>query len=70
MDIGRVSELALRIQHRHTDGTWGSLEPRSHHDVADHDPETDWASGTVYICKTCDEEVHVETLDDPTNPRG
>ena len=71
MDFGRTAELALRIQHRHSDGTWGQLEPRSHHDAADHDPERDWASGaTIYVCKTCDEEVMVETVDDPTDPRS
>ena len=70
MDFGRTAELALRIQHRHSNGTWGDLEPRSHHDVADHDPEKEWAEGTIYVCKVCDEAVHVETLDDPSNPRG
>ena len=39
MDYGRVSELSLRLQHRHSDGTWGSLEPRSPHDPADLDRE-------------------------------
>ncbi|MFL5675589.1 MAG: hypothetical protein ACJ779_11320 [Chloroflexota bacterium] len=71
MDFGRTAELALRIQHRHSDGTWGQLEPRSHHDSADHDPERGWSSGaTIYVCKTCDEEVMVEPLDDPGNPRS
>ena len=71
MDFGRTDELALRIQHRHSDGTWGQLEPRSHHDGADHDPERDWAAGaTIYVCKTCDEEVMVEPLDDPGDPRS
>lgn len=69
MDYGRVSELSLRLQHRHTDGTWGSLEPRSHHDAADHDPERKWGSGEIYACTTCDEEVHVDTVEVPANPR-
>jgi hypothetical protein len=69
MDFGRISELSLRLQHRHSDGTWGSLERREHSDVADHDPEREWATGEVYACTTCDEEVHVQTVEDPTDPR-
>jgi len=69
MDFGRTTELTLRLQHRHQDGTWGSLEPRSHHDPADHDPEREWASGTIFVCTTCDEEVHAETIDSPIDPR-
>jgi hypothetical protein len=69
MDFGRVNELSLRLQHRHSDGTWGALEPRaSHHDSAAHDPERDWATGTIYACTTCDEEVHVATIEDPADP--
>ena len=71
MDYGRMSELTLRVRHRHSDGTWGSLEPvPSHHDPAAHDPERDWGSGSIFRCKTCDEEVHIQTLDDPANPRS
>ena len=71
MDYGRTAELALRISHRHSDGSWGELDPRSHHDPADHDPERDWASGrTIYVCKSCGEEVLVETLTDPSDPRS
>ena len=71
MDYGRTAELELRLQHRHSDGTWSQLEPRSHHDAADHDPERDWAAGrTIYVCKSCGEEVMIETLDDPGDPRS
>lgn len=69
MDFGRVNEMTLQLQHRHSDGTWSALEPRSHHDAADHDPEREWAAGTIYVCRTCDEEVHVATAEDPANPR-
>ena len=56
MDFGRISELSLRIQHRHTDGTWGDLEPSDeHHDPAEHDPEQEWGTGTLYLCKACGE---------------
>ena len=71
MDFGRISELSLRIQHRHTDGTWGDLEPSDeHHDPAEHDPEQEWGTGTLYLCKACGEGVVVSTADDPTDPRG
>ena len=41
MDYGRLSELTLRVQHRHNDGSWGTLdpEPSAAHDPADLDPE-------------------------------
>jgi hypothetical protein len=71
MDFGRITELTLRLEHRHADGSWGELEPRrSHHDAADHDPEQEWGSRTIYICRTCGEEVAVSTVDDPSKPRG
>ena len=61
MDLARVADLNIRFQHRHTDGTLGSFEPEpSHHSPTDHDPERDWASGTIYKCTTCDEEIIVE----------
>jgi hypothetical protein len=68
MDLARVAELQLRLQHRHDDGTWGSFEPREPHDPAELDPERGWASGTIYKCTACDEEVLVSTVDDPLDP--
>ena len=59
MDFGRMSELTLRVQHRHQDGTWGSLEPEPHHDPASHDPEREWVNGAVYVCADCGEEVRI-----------
>jgi hypothetical protein len=71
MDFGRIAELGLRIQHRHSDGTWGSFEPTSgHHDPAAHDPEREWATGTIYVCKSCGDEVLVSTADNPADPRS
>jgi hypothetical protein len=71
MDFGRIAELNLRLQHEHSDGTWGSFEPvpSEHHESSAHDPERDWLSGKILRCKSCDEEVHVETVDDPRDPR-
>lgn len=53
-------ETALRLEHRHSDGSWSPFEPRpSHHDAAEHDPERDWANGRIYVCSNCSEEVRV-----------
>ena len=56
---GRITEATLRLEHRHSDGSWSPLE-RVHHDAAEHDPERDWAKGKlVFSCLTCDEMVRV-----------
>ena len=60
MDYGRTTELELLIRHRHNDGTWSDLERRQPHDAAERDPERNWETGTLYVCKTCDEQVIVE----------
>ena len=66
MDLSRVAELNFSFQHRHDDGALGTFEPRpSHHRPSDHDPERDWAAGTIYKCMTCDEEIIV-AHDDPS----
>ncbi len=58
MELSRYEELMLR--HRHGDGSWGRLEARpAHHDPAAHDSERDWEEGQLYVCTTCDEEVHL-----------
>ena len=59
MDLLRVGELQLRIQHQHSDGSWQDLEarPRS---SADDDPERGWAEGRIYACSRCDEVVRVK----------
>jgi hypothetical protein len=60
MDLSRVADLNLTFEHRHDDGTLGTFEPKpSHHSPSDHDPERDWATGTIYKCTTCDEEIIV-----------
>ena len=65
--VFRLAEIQL--EHRHNDGSWGELEPRpSHHDPAAHDPEREWASGTIYVCRTCAEEVRVSVVDEPAKP--
>ena len=71
MERLRLAELDLRMQHRHNDGTWSTLERRpDHHDAADHDPERDWARGQVYVCTTCDEEVRIALNEGDEGPPG
>ena len=61
----------MRLEHRHSDGAWSPLEPRSHHDAADSDPERGWANTTIYVCKACDEQVRVvDPVKDPGNPEA
>jgi hypothetical protein len=56
MDLLRVGELQLHIQHQHSDGSWQDLEPRPN-SPADLDPEREWADGMIYACTKCDELV-------------
>ncbi len=65
MDQARFTEALLRLEHRHSDGSWSRLEPRpQHHDATDHDPERSWADGQLYVCSTCDEQVVVRNPTD------
>ena len=63
MDRLRV-ETDLRLQHRHDDGSWRTLEPREPHSPSDFDPEREWANGKVYACTTCDELVRVAPIEE------
>jgi hypothetical protein len=70
MDYGRIQELMLEVQHRHTDGSWGTLEPdTTHHDPSSHDPEREWPTSTLFRCKTCEEEVRIRPISEPGGPR-
>ena len=64
MGLSPFYEAELRIQHRHTDGSWGEMEEQ-HHDAADHDPERTWARGKIFRCKSCEESVTIN----PGDPR-
>ncbi len=69
MYFGPGNELALRVRHRHSDGSWGDLDPRpSPHDAADHDPERGWKTGAIFVCRSCDEEVQIASAEDPDRP--
>jgi hypothetical protein len=73
MELFRIGELGVKFSHQHEDGSWGEFEPEpEHHGSGAHDPESDWASGTIYKCNSCDEEILVTAAgapDDPDAPR-
>lgn len=60
--FNQLAGMSLRLEHRHADGSWSTLE-RSHHDPANHDPERDWANAQIYSCPTCDEQIRVTAPD-------
>jgi hypothetical protein len=60
MDQARIIEMALRIEHRHGDGTWGEFqEDRSHHSSTDHDPERSWGFRRIFRCTSCGDSLTV-----------
>ena len=63
MDLLRVGELQLHIQHQHSDGSWQDLEARPH-SPADTDQEREWANGMTYACTKCDEQVRIAYRED------
>ena len=69
-ELSRLAEAQLRLQHRHADGSWGTLEPRRHHTAVEHDPEREWEEGRVYECPTCDEVVRVGPAVQGSDPTG
>ena len=69
MDLARSAEFQFRLSHRHSDGTWADLEPRPVVDPAERDPEPHWGGAQLFVCKTCDEQVRVETTgESPSDP--
>jgi hypothetical protein len=69
MDLLQVAEYKVRLRHRHDDGSMADFEPVvSHHSPSDHDPERDWANGTLYRCTRCDEEVLVSPVEEAGRP--
>ena len=48
----------LRLEHRHSDGSWSPMTP-NHHESADHDAERSWLRRRIFRCATCAEEVAV-----------
>jgi hypothetical protein len=65
MDLLRAADYSLQVKHRHSDGSWATLEAvEPHHGSDDHDPERGWLNGTIYRCPTCEEEVLVSREED------
>jgi hypothetical protein len=64
---GRITELSLRMEHQHDDGSWGTFE-RAPHDVADHDPEREWVKGQFFKCTACDELIRISSPDEAPAP--
>lgn len=59
---GRLTELSLRLEHQHGDGSWASFE-RTPHDSSEHDPEREWMKGQIYTCTRCDEKIRISLPD-------
>lgn len=53
---GQVSD-AIRIEHRHGDGSTAPMKRLDPHDPAD--PEREWQRGHVFVCTACHESVTV-----------
>ena len=49
----------LKVEHRHADGSWVTMEPQEVLDPAEVDPERDWNRGHVYVCPRCAESVRI-----------
>ncbi len=64
MDRWADISAQLHLEHRHSDGSWSRLE-LSPHDSAEVDPERSWLRGTIFRCKSCDEQVVVSTDGQP-----
>jgi acetone carboxylase gamma subunit len=66
--FGPLSEVMLRIQHQHNDGSWSTLEQEETHDPASIDPEQEWQRGHVYVCPSCGERVRIDAPDGEPRP--
>jgi hypothetical protein len=63
--VFQLSQFELgRLQHSHGGDDWHDMnEVTPAHDAAESDPERGWASGRVFRCSTCEDEVRVMTTD-------
>jgi hypothetical protein len=70
VDQARIVEMALRIEHQHSDGTWGEMieDHRPHHSPANHDPERRWGFHRIFRCTSCDEAVTIASGDEGEPP--
>ena len=59
MNQSYILQEALRIEHRHKDGSWGEMVEDHEHTSVDHDPERQWRLGRIFRCTSCDESLTV-----------
>ena len=65
----RLLQLQYRVEHQHSDGSWGEMrEERPHHDAADHDPERAWSLRRIFRCPSCGETVAITPGEDSPSP--
>ena len=68
--LGQLGDR-IRVEHRHSDGTFGLMEPAApHHDPAQHDPERDWQFGRIFRCNVCEEEIRISPTGGTELPEG
>ena len=65
----RLNRLQYRVEHEHSDGSWGQLiEEQARDDVAANDPERTWAWRRIFRCTTCDDTVTLTPGDGSVPP--
>jgi len=65
----RMLAMAYRIEHRHSDGSWGEMvEDRAPRSPAESDPERGWANHRIFRCTSCDTSVTL--IDEDGSPPG
>jgi hypothetical protein len=70
MPYSQLLAHSMLVEHQHSDGSWGRLEPSPAHDVAERDPERAWQQGRIYQCTTCSEQVRVTIPEDEPGQTG
>jgi hypothetical protein len=70
MPYSQLLAHSMLVEHQHSDGSWGRLEPSPAHDVAERDPERAWQQGRIYQCTTCSEQVRVTIPEDEPGQAG
>jgi hypothetical protein len=70
MPYSQLLAHSMQVEHQHSDGSWGRLEPSPAHDVAERDPERAWQQGRIYQCTTCSEQVRVTIPEDEPGQAG
>ena len=53
----RLLQLQYRVEHEHSDGSWGQLVEDRSRDASANDPERSWALRRIFRCTTCGDVV-------------